>query len=246
VTDKDPARQTDEFYVPSPEELEQGLDAPPRRRRRDRAQPDRHRGESRASWARRLFRIRPGVGQKRTEAPPPTPIPPRVDSPPAAPRTEPDPPINTEPVSSTRSLPSAPPSPPESRAKPPETRSGRSVPPPKGDKPSSSVPSKQRLRRIAIPDRRQQPPVEEPDVPFPEYLLDRPKSLGHQFGQFTKNRSFSGEDLYEGSCTNCDSKAIARHSAPENWTTADAGMWDLRGAASDTACKGTAGATVGQ
>ena len=245
MTERDPAREADEFYVPTPEELEQGIETGARKRRGDRPQGNRHPRTSRASRARRLFRLRRGVGQKRTEAPAPTPIPSPVDPPPDLSRTQPTPLRQTEPAPSSRSSPSTPPRSPVPRRKPPEARSGRPVVPVEGGKPSSFTSSGQRLRRVAIPKRRQRPTVEQLPVPFPEYLLDKPKSRGHQFGLFEKNYSFSNDELYEGSCLNCGLKAIARHSAPENWTRKDAGVWDLRGAASDRGCTGGARATVG-
>ena len=235
MADIDPPGQADDFYVPSPEELEQGLEAPSRRRRGDRRQPDRRRGVSRSSWARRLFRLQPGVGQKRTEAPAPAPTPPRVDSPPAAPRTEPDPPIRIEPTRSSRLSSSKPPKPQASRTQPPRPVSRQPV---KDGKPSPSASSGRRVRRVAVPKPEKRPSREERARPFDDYVLDRAKSLGHEFGQFTRTYSRSSAELYEGNCLKCGSKAIARHSAPENWTLKDAGVWDLKGAPADSVCTG--------
>ena len=235
MTDGEPGREADEFYVPTPEELEQGLEASPRRRRGVRTRGDRRRGESRSVWARRLFQLRPGVGQKRTEAPAPTPIPPRVDSPPAVSRTEPDPPLDP---SSRSSLP-RPSKSLEGLTKAPESVSRRPV---KGGKSSSSASSRQRLRRVAVPKRKAPSPLEKPvRSPVPDYVMAKAERLGHRLGEFQERRTGSSEyqRTFVSECGNCGSKAYARNVADENYALKwDSSTWRDQGPSFESHCSG--------
>ena len=133
--------------------------------------------------------MRRGVGQKRTEAPAPTPIPsPRGSSgwrcrEPSRLRLS-----RLNPLRVLGRPPSRLPGHRNRRTKPPETRR---VPPVKGGKPSPSASSGQRVRRIAIPERRQRPLtggatliVFHSRTTLPARQAET--SLGHQFGQFTR------------------------------------------------------------
>ncbi len=249
MTDTDPRRQADEFYVPTPEELEQGLEGPTRRVRGDRARRDKRRGESRSSWARRLFRLRPGVGQKRSEAPAPTPIPPQVDSPPAVPRTEPDPPIHTEsdppvhtePASRSRSPSSRPSMPQGARTNPPAPTPRGSV---KTGSPSSSAPSGRRVRRIAVPKPKTRTPLKRPvPSPVPGDVIAKAGKLGHRLGQFREARISSSEHqrTFAAECESCGSIAYARNIADDNYALNwDTSTWRAQGPGFENQCSGDA------
>ena len=238
VTERDPAREADEFYVPTPEELEQGIESGARKRRGDRPQGNRRPRTSRASRARRLFRMRRGVGQKRTEAPAPTPIPSPVDPPPDVSRTEPALPLQTESAPSSRSSPSTPSRPPGRRTKPPEISP---VLPVKGGKPSSSVSSGQRVRRIAAPKRKVRSPLKKPDRgPVPDDIMAKAETLGHRL-EFQEQLTGSREHqrTFVSDCENCGSKAYARNIADDNYALSwDSSTWQTQGPAFENYCSG--------
>jgi len=88
VSKKEPARH-EEFFIPTPEELERGVFS--RRRRRRRSEKDESRTDKRSpSRSRRLFsRLRRGVGQERTEARAPRQIAPSSQDVPSPPPQDP-------------------------------------------------------------------------------------------------------------------------------------------------------------
>ena len=238
MTERDPDRVPDEFYVPSPEELEQGLGTPPRRRRRNRARQDSRRRESRSSWARRLFRLRPGVGERRTEAQVPAPSPPTVDDPPAAARTEPVPPRRAQPAPSSRSPSSRLSGPQKARTKPPEPVSRRPV---KRGRPASSPSSGQRVRRVTVPKRKVGPPPEKPVTsPVPNYVIAKAEGLGHRL-EFQEQRTGSNEHqrMFVSECESCGSKAYARNIADDNYALSPGtSTWRHQGPAFENHCSG--------
>ena len=232
-------RPDDDFYVPTPEELEEGGRLP-KRRRRDRVRKEGSQEGTGRRRARGLFsRLRRGVGQKRTEAPAPTPMP----SPPSPARREKllkdiedlkpssisSPPAQTKP--SPPSRPSAP-----VRPKVPEGKPVR--------RKGLSTSSGQRVRRITLPERKA-PTRAEPSVrsPVPNWMSKRAQSLGHRLGPFRRRpQSHPQEQQYAAECQNCGLVAYALRTASFNYTLEAAGSWErLSGPASERRCSPSPG-----
>lgn len=241
MTERDADRTRDELYVPTPEELERGIE--PGARERKPASREEARKRRRLDWARRLFRLGRGVGQERSEVPAPTPPPAIPDPGPPAHSTKPEPESSTEgdtpPVS--HSSPAVP-----QKSQEPRIRSQRTTTPQPvesaGTSPSApATASKQRLRRVVIPERPRQPVEIPPPSPVPEWIVERAQQKGHRLGRFkvdTRGQSLAAEQdrRYVSECVECNLKAYAINAAPGGWTIRDAGTWRPQGRAFEEHC----------
>lgn len=244
MTERDAGREPDELYVPTPEELERGVE--PGVRRRKLASPEEASKRGRLSdWALRLFRLRPGVGQQRSEAPAPAP-------PPAAP-DRPAPPQKTEPQPASRTEADTPPMPPSTPAERQklqeplkrEQRTPRPQPVERAETPPSSVTttSKQRLRRVVVPGRPRQPLEKRAPSPVPEWVFAKVLEKGHRLSPFREQRSALASEhdrRYVSECYDCNRKAYAIKAADAGWTTANT-PWETQGSAFEKHCPGDSG-----
>ena len=227
MNEREQGPESGDFYIPTPEELEQG-GLSSRRRRRDRSRRDRGRGRIRSHRAGRLFsRLRRGVGQKRTEA--------RAPRPATRPHVQPQ--TSSEP-SPTRSR-SHPSQRDSAKSQEAEVRQ-RSQPP--VSKPTAipeTLTSKKRpVRRIAVPERKVRPTPKKPLDRVPAFLIMRVKSLGHDLGPFEERPGTDPQqELHVAKCKKCALEAFARRSAPRNYTLKDNGHWEpISGRASERRC----------
>lgn len=249
----------EQIYVPTPEELEEGV-FPGGRRRSGAKGKDPAPRRRRRSRAGRLFsRLRRGVGQKRTEAPAPRQIPPRSPEP----SSRLDPELATSPSHS--SLTEAPLKESRDQSEDPspsigessrkrndlQTRAGtgrgkassvRETKRRHSEKPVSkqgeSAAHKKRVRKIAVPQRRPRPtPVKDPD-PVPSWLTKRAREFGHDLTVFEQRpQKDPQEEVYVSSCRKCGQRGYARRVAPPNFTVAANGSWEqLTGQVSERAC----------
>jgi len=242
VTGRETGQEPDEFYVPTPEELERGIGPAARKRRKSRPEESSGRGRL-TELARRLFRVRPGVGRERSEAPAPTPPPTTLDPSPLPSRTDPQPasgrkadtPPTTIPSPATPQK-SQEPQPYDHRATPPEPVEPSETPPS-----SSATTSKQRLRRVVIPGRPRQPVEQPASSPVPEWVLEKARQKGHRLGLFREQRRALASEQdrrYVSQCDICKGTAYATNAAPAGWTIRDAGSWVPQGAAFEKTCRG--------
>lgn len=249
----------EQIYVPTPEELDEGV-FPMRQRRRPVEGTDPAVRTRRRSRAGRLFsRLRRGVGQKRTEATAPRQVlPPRPE---ASSRLDPEPTTSPSQFSSTKA------SSRESRDQSKDSfpsigdssskrndlqaaagigrRKGASGPETKrrhleepAAKQGASAAHKKRVRKIVVPPRRPQPtPVKKPD-PVPSWLTKRAREFGHELTAFKKRpQRDPQEEMYVSSCSKCGRQGYARRVAPPNYTLAANGRWEqLTGHVSERAC----------
>ncbi len=226
MNEKEKGPESSGFYVPTPEELEQG-GLSSRRRRRDRDRRDRGRTGTRSHRASRLFsRLRRGVGQKRTEA----------RAPRSASRPDVEPQMASEP-SPTRSRSHPSPRGPV-RSQEGEARH-RSKPPVSKPVAKPTLTSKKRpVRRITVPERKVRPTPKKPLDRVPAWLLPRVKSLGHDLGPFEKRPGTDPQqELHVAKCKSCALEAFARFAAPDNYTLKANGRWEgLSGPASERRC----------
>ena len=217
---------TPDFDVPTPEELEQGiLPFGKKARRGERLRKDTERPDRRR--VKRVFsRLRRGVGQKRTEAPAPAPPPLPLAT------TEPDEQPTAAPVESSghSSVSPAPPealteSPARSRTKPSELR------------PTAGT-STGKVRRIRVPGRTPDTAPARVPSPVPDYLTEQSRQLGHRLTPFEQKAGIDPQEMrYVAKCLSCNAVAIARRTAPPNFTMKDSGSWErLSGYASERRC----------
>lgn len=256
--ERDPLEE--QIYVPTPEELEEGV-FPMRRRRRPVEGTDPAVRTRRRSRAGRLFsRLRRGVGQKRTEAQAPR----QVHQPRLEPSSRPDPEPTTS--SGQSSLTKGPvresreqskglsPSIDQSSRKRNDLQapagigrrkgtSGRETKPRHSEEPDSkqvaSASHKRRVRKIAVPQRRPKPtPVKERD-PVPSWLTERAREFGHELTVFKQRpQSDPQQEVYASSCRKCGQRGYARRVAPANYTVEANGRWEqLTGPVSERACR---------
>ena len=238
--EKDTGREPDELYIPTPEELERGIEPRPRGRRR--ASPEAARRRGRLDWARRLFRLGRGVGQERSEAPAPTPPPATPDPAPPAHSTKP------EPASGTRAGP-APVShrsagDPQSSKKPPvgnrQTTLPQTVEPAKSPPSTPTTTPKKRISRVIIPERPQQPVRSPASSPVDEWVLEKAQEKGHRLAPFREQRRALASEhdrRYVSECYDCRRKAYAIKAADPGWTIANT-PWETQGSAFEHHCPG--------
>jgi len=241
VTERDADRTPDELYVPTPEELERGIEPGAQERKRVSRGEARKRGRL-SDLARRLFRLRPGVGQQRSEAPAPAP-------PPAAP-DRPAPPDETEPEPASRSEADSPPMPPSAPAERQESREPliheQGTPPPQPAEPAETPPSppattsKQRLRRVVVPGRPRQPVQKPTSSPVSDQVFEKALEKGHRLAPFREQRSALASEhdrRYVSECYDCKRKAYAIKAADPGWTIANT-PWETQGSAFEHHCPG--------
>ncbi len=256
MSEKEPARH-EEFYIPTPEELERGVFSGRRRRRR--SEKDESRTDKRSpSRSRRLFsRLRRGIGQERTEARAPRQVPP-------SPMDIPSPPPQDPPDSGGRSpAGGVPDSAEQSRreiSQDPSPQAGRSPRPspipsqsslpggvtrPKARRPpvqrsvsgrKASVTPKKRVRKIAVPKHRPPPSVKKADA-VPDWLAKQVR-VGHDLSAFKpRPRLDPQEQVYVASCNNCGGQAFARRVAPPGYPLKENGRWErLTGRVTEKTC----------
>ena len=240
MTERETSQEPDEFYVPTPEELEQGIGPAARKRKKSRREETGGRGRI-TELARRLFRLRPGVGRERSEAPAPTtrPAVPDPSSPP--PSAHPSSLREADDGPVPESSPAAP-QPSEER----QTRDQGTLPQPVGSTetpPSSPAKTKeQRLRRVTVPERTLRQPVKKPVAPspVPDLVLDKASRKGHELSSFIEQRSFLArehEQRYMAKCVKCESTAYAIRAADQNYTLKDT-PWETQGPAFEKSCTG--------
>ena len=227
MNEREQGPESGDFYVPTPEELEQG-GLSSRRRRRDRDREDRGRRGTRSQRAGRLFsRLRRGVGQKRTEAPAPRPVSRSSVEPHLASETS---------TTQSRSHPS-PRGPARSQEEKTRQRSKSPVSKPVA-KPETLRSKRRPVRRIAVPERKVRPTPKKPLDRVPASLLTRVKSLGHDLEPFEERHGTDPQqELHVAKCKICTLEAFARFAAPDNYTLKANGRWEgLSGPASEKRC----------
>ena len=244
MMERDADRTPDELYVPTPEELERGVEPGARERKRASREEASKRGRL-SDLARRLFRLRPGVGQQRSEAPAPTPPPASADPAP--------PPRSTKPQPASRTEADTPPMSPSSPAERQELQEPlmreRRIPPPQPVEPAETPPSSatttsnQRLRRVVVPGRPRQPVKKPAPSPVPEWVFDKALEKGHRLAPFKEQRSALASEhtrRYVSECYGCKRKAYAIKAADPGWTTANT-PWETQGSAFEKHCPGDFG-----
>lgn len=241
MTDRETGQEPDEFYVPTPEELERGIGPAARKRRKVRPEEAGGRGKL-TELARRLFRLRPGVGRDRSEAPAPTtrPAVPDPSSPPSS--AHPSSIREADDGPTPESSPAAP-QPSEER----QTRDQGTLPQPvepTETPPSSSAKTKeQRLRRVTVSERVRRRPEERPaPTRVPGRVLaeaSKASRRGHDLEEFKERRlpSAGQQDRYFVSqCISCGAMAHVSLYSQDNWTSQETGYWTSTGSAFEKDC----------
>lgn len=242
MMEEDTGREADELYVPTPEELERGIE--PRARERRPGSPEEARKRGRLDWARRLFRLGRGVGQDRSEVPAPAPPPAIPDPAPSAHSTKPEPASGTRADTPSVSQRSA--GAPQSSKEPPvrnrQTTLPQTVEP--AEPPSRpATTSKSRIRRVSIPERTHQPVRRPASGPVDEWVLEKALKKGHRLAPFREQRSALASEhdrRYVSECHDCKLKAYAIKAADPGWTTANT-PWETQGSAFEKHCRGDIG-----
>lgn len=244
MTERDADRTPDELYVPTPEELERGIEPGAAERKRASREEARMRGRL-SDLARRLFRLRPGVGQQRSEAPAPAPPSAAPDRPPPLDETKPQPASRTE-----EDTPPMPASSPAERQELRETREPpirkQRTPPPRPIEPAETPPSsvtttsKQGLRRVVVPERPRKPVERPAPSPVPKRVFEGVLEKGHRLAPFREQRSALASEhtrRYVSECYDCQRKAYAIKAADPGWTIANT-PWETQGSAFEQHCPG--------
>lgn len=242
MMESETSQEPDELYVPTPEELEQGIEPAARKRRKSRPEEASSRRKL-SELARRLFRLRPGVGRERSEAPAPIPLPATPDRSPPPPSVHPSSPRKADDASIPQST-SAVPQPSEKRqSRDQGTTLPQSVKPDDNPRSSAAKTSEQRLRRVTVPVRTPRRPIKKQVIPspVPEWVLEKASQKGHQLAPFQEQRramAFEHDQRYVSGCVNCNVSAYAVRSADHNWTVKDA-SWQTQGSAFEKSCPGS-------
>ncbi len=242
MIEKNMGREPDELYVPTPEELERGIEPGARERKRTSLEEAGKRGRL-SDLARRLFRLRPSVGRERSEAPAPTPPPTTPDPSPLPSATDPQPASGRKADTPPTPLPSAATPQRSQEPQPYDQRATLRKPVEASETPpsSSATTSKQRLRRVVIPGRPRQPVEQPASSPVPEWVLEKARQKGHRLGLFREQRRALASEQdrrYVSQCDICKGTAYATNAAPAGWTIRDAGSWVPQGAAFEKTCRG--------
>ncbi len=241
MTEKDTGHEPDEFFVPTPEELERGIGRAGRKRRRSGPQETSGRGKL-TELARRLFRLRADVGRERSEAPAPTPPPASLgpsssshSAHPSSLREDVDDPVHESS--------SAAPQPLDNRQARDQRTAHREPAKPTTTPPSSPTEAtERRLRRVTVPERVPLLPVRKTVVPspVPKWVREKASQRGHELSPFIVQRSALASEQEQrcvAKCVNCKSTAYAIRSADQNWTLKDT-PWQTQGPAFEKSCPG--------
>ena len=242
MTDRETGQEPDEFYVPTPEELERGIGPAARKRRKSRPEETRGRGRL-TELARRLFRLRPGVGRERTEAPAPTPPPTTPDPSSPPPSTHSSSRGEAGPGPVPQSPPSGHPQSTTGQTSDPEPTIGDPDKPVATPPPPSSTTSEQRLRRVVIPERATRPTEERAaNRHVPKWVLEeasKASARGHELRGFREQRralASEQERSFVSECITCGAKASVTLAVHDNWTAREGGYRSPKGKAFEKDC----------
>ena len=188
---------------------------------------------------------RPRSRTERSEAPAPDPPPATPDPPPPSHSTKPQPPSGT--TADTTPIPHSSPKAPQG-LKDPRVRNERTAPPESVEPASTSSPppaatSKQRLRRVVVPERPRKPVGKAPSGPVDEWVEEKARKKGHRLTPFKEQRiplASEHDRRYVAECRDCKRKAYAIKAADPGWTTANT-PWETQGPAFEDRCPGNLG-----
>ena len=249
MSEKERSGQADDFFIPTPEELDVGVFSGRPRRSSERKDIDPSRSHRRRSgWL--SSRVRRGVGQRRTEVQVPRQVsPPSTEIPRSGGQSDlqGDPSAGAHTVSRKRKSPPVPQG--RSTSGKRSSRKLRGVSPPsRSVRPSGATRRRtaqpkvgeQQVRKISAPTRRPRDVPAGKRDPVPGWLTEGPRKLGHQLSIFKpRPRLDPQEQLYVASCSNCGQRAFARRVAPSGFPLSENGRWEpLTGTATERTCSG--------
>ena len=246
MSEKERSGQTDDFFIPTPEELDVGVFSGRPRRSSERKDTDPERlRRRRGGWL--SSQVRRGVGQRRTEVQVPRQVtPPSTGTPRSGGQSD----LRggysagTNTVSRKRKSPPVPQGRSTSEKRSSRKLRGVSSPSrsvrPSADRRRTAQPKvgEQQVRKISVPTRRPRDvPAGERD-PVPGWLTEGPRKLGHRLSIFKpRPRLDPQEQLYVASCSNCGQRAFARRVAPHGFPLSENGRWEpLTGTATERTC----------